>query len=329
MDVIQQCAFSYKSECQKVETKQHPYIDAIYDLIELNAQRFFTPLYFIDWIYFLTPAGRRHRRASRVAHCHSEAIIKERKWMLGLDNVHLDSEVIDKASKFGKHPDFLDILLMAKDEVGNGLTDIEMRNEVDTFMFEGHDTTTSGISWTLYCLAQHPEHQEKVREEVKNVLMGREWLEYEDLKELRYTQWCIKEAMRLYPPVFAIFRETSEDIQIEKYMIPKGVHLFVMIYNIHRNPEFWPDPDKFDPLRFHPDNAEGQHPYAYVPFSAGQRNCIGQNFALNGEKIAIASIVYRFHLSVVKDHTVEIVPKIVLRTKNDIKVQLEVLDNNN
>jgi len=192
-------------------------------------------------------------------------------------------------------------------------------------MFEGHDTTTSGISWTLYCLARYPEYQEKVREEVRNVLMGRERLEYDDLKELKYTQWVIKEAMRLYPPVFLIFRETSEDIELNGYNIPKGVPIFIPIIALHHNQHFWDNPEKFDPLRFHPSNVEGRDPLAYMPFSAGPRNCIGQNFAMNEERVVVASIVHRFRLSLVEEHRVEIVPKVVLRTKDDIKVNLEPL----
>ena len=164
-------------------------------------------------------------------------------------------------------------------------------DEVDTFMFEGHDTTTSGISWTLYCLAKYPEHQEKIREEVKNVLMGREWLEYDDLKDLKYTQWCIKEAMRLYPPVLGLYRKLSKDIELNGVVIPQGTSVSVTIPSLHRHPDIWENPDEYYPLRFHPDNAEGRDPHAYLPFAAGFRNCIGQNFALNEERVVIATIV--------------------------------------
>ena len=325
LDIILQCAFSYKSDCQNVQTR-HPYIKCVYELIELLADRFFTPLYQFDWIYFLTPAGRRMKKACRVVHEYSERVIRERKKALGLEGGGCGKEgesVLERAARQRKYLDFLDTLLTAVDEDGNGMTDLEIRNEVDTFMFEGHDTTTSGISWTLYCLAKYPEHQQKVREEVNNVLMGREWLEFDDLKELKYTQWCIKEAMRLYPPVFVIFRETSEDMELDNYMIPKGVLIFIPIVGLHRNAEIWENPEKFDPLRFHPDNAEGRDPYAYLPFSAGHRNCIGQNFAMNEERVVVASIVRQFRLSLVEGHEVEMVPKVVLRTKNDIKVNLE------
>ena len=268
------------------------------------------------------------KKACRVVHEYADRVICERKKALGLEGGRTGEEgesVLERAARQRKYLDFLDTLLTAVDEDGNGMTDLEIRNEVDTFLFEGHDTTTSGISWTLYCLARYPEHQQKVREEVNNVLMGQEWLEFDDLKELKYTQWCIKEAMRLYPPVFNYFRKTSADIELDGYLVPKGVLIAINVYSIHRHPDIWENPDEFDPLRFHPDNTEGRDPYAYIPFSAGQRNCIGQNFAMNEERVVVASIVRRFRLSLVEGHEVEMVPKVVLRTKNDIQMNLELI----
>ena len=251
-------------------------------------------------------------------------VIRERKAALGLDGPDADRDAaLKKANEQRKYLDFLDILLTAADQDGKGLSDLEIRDEADTFMFEGHDTTTSGMCWTLYCLAKHPEHQEKVREEVKSVLMGREWLEYEDLKDLKYTHWCIKEAMRLYPPVFFIFRQASEDLELDGHVIPKGMQVGISIRNIHRHPDIWENPNDFDPLRFHPSNVEGRDPYAYMPFSAGYRNCIGQNFALNEERLIVASLVLRFRLSLVEGHKVEMLPTVVLRAANDIAVNLE------
>ena len=313
LDIVLQCAFSFRSDCQGTATR-HPYITAVYQLVECVADRFFTPLYQFNWIYYRTPSGRRMRGACKVVHEHAERVIHERRMALQLRGG-------GHGNGRGRR-DFLDVLLLARDEEGEGLTDLEIRNEVDTFMFEGHDTTTSGMCWTLYLLAKHPEHQERVREEVREVLAGREWLEYEDLKQLKYTHWCIKEAMRLYPPVLVIFRQTTKDIELEGHVVPPGVMLLIGVLEMHNNSEIWPNPERFDPLRFHPSNCEDRNPFAYIPFSAGHRNCIGQNFATNEEKVVVASIVHRFRLSLVMDHIVEMVPKVILRTKNDIKINL-------
>ncbi len=228
LDIIMRCAFSSQSSCQVSDS--HPYINAVGQLVELVVSRFLNILYRSEFIYNLSPSGRKFKKACRVAHDYTESVIRERKQALGIDGTGVGEEteaVLKKASEQRKYLDFLDILLTARDEDGKGLTDLEIRDEADTFMFEGHDTTTSGMSWTLYCLAKHPEHQDKVRDEVRSVLMGREWLEYDDLKDLQYTTWCIKEAMRLYPPVFNIVRMTTEDTEIGGHMIPKGMMVIV------------------------------------------------------------------------------------------------------
>ena len=325
LDIILQCAFSYRSDCQNVTP---PYIKCVYELLELCSDRFMTPLYHVDWIYSLSPSGRRMKRACATVHSHSEQVIRERKKALcikaGLSEAERES-ILKSVTKKRKYCDFLDILLTAVDSDGNGLSDLEIRDEADTFMFEGHDTTTSGISWTLYCLAKYPEHQAKVREEVRSVLMGREWLDYEDLKDLQYTQWAIKEAMRLYPPVPTILRSTSQDIVLDNHFIPKDTMLGIDILALHRRPDVWENPEEYDPMRFHPSVADTRDPLAYMPFSAGSRNCIGQNFAMNEEKVVVATLVNRFELSLVENHKVEFVPKVVLHAKYDMKLKLKKL----
>ena len=255
LDIILRCVFSYSSACQEVKTK-HPYIRAVYELCDLVFLRLTNPLYQYDWIYSLTPSGRRMKALCSLVHKHSEEVICERRKALGISNGSEGSieckKIFEAVAKQGRYLDFLDILLSSEDEEGNGLTDIEIRDEVDTFMFEGHDTTASGISWTLYCLAKFPEHQQKVREEVRRVLAGREWLEYDDLKNLQYTQWCIKEAMRLYPPVDQVYREADQDMEICGYAIPKGAQIGLMFLSLHRHPDIWKNPHDFNPLRFIP-----------------------------------------------------------------------------
>ena len=322
LDILLQCAFSYKSDCQKTRTNA-PYVNAIYKMLLLAVNRFLNPFHHIDWVYWLTSNGREMRRQCNIVHEQSERVIKERKKALELELTDDKERALEIAKQQRKYLDFLDILLTATDEDGNGLTDLEIRDEVDTFMFEGHDTTTSGISWTLYCLAKYPEHQEKIREEVRNVLMGREWLEYDDLKDLKYTQWCIKEAMRLYPPVVDIFRQLSADTEINGLLIPKGTRVSVNMPALHRHPDIWENPNEYNPLRFHPNNAEGRDPYAYLPFAAGYRNCIGQNFALNEERVVVATIIHKFRISLVPGHHVGPEPLGVLKACNDMIVDLE------
>ena len=323
LDILLQCAFSYKSDCQMTRTNA-PYVQAVNTLLLLITKRSLSPLHYFDVIYWLSSDGREMKRNCALVHKHSKGIVQERKRALGLKDMHTNR---DRALKIAKQQrnylDFLDILLMATDDDGNGLTDVEIMDEVDTFMFEGYDTTTSGISWTLYCLAKYPEHQEKIREEVRNVLMGREWLEYDDLKNLKYSLWCIKEAMRLYPPVPEFFRKLSKDTELDGVVVPRGTSIAVKMAALHRHPDIWENPNEYDPLRFHPSNAEGRDPYAYLPFSAGYRNCIGQNFALNEERVVVATIIHKFRISLVPGHRVAPKTSGVLKTSNDILLSLE------
>ena len=330
LDILLRCSFSYNSHCQEQEVS--PYIKAVMCLADLTLKRSLSfSLMISNNIYlYCTPQGWKCRQALKIVHGHAENVIRDRKKALGLEGISASmkvnmEDVLSTARKGRKYLDFLDILLTARDEDGCGLTDSEIRCEVDTFMFEGYDTTAHGLSWTLYCLAKYPEHQEKCREEINEVLGNRNHLEYEDLSKLKYTQWCIKESLRLHPPVYIILRQLTEDTELAGYLIPKESYLTVRLFNIHRNTEFWKDPEAFDPLRFHPDNIEHQHPYAYVPFSAGPRNCIGQNFAMNEERVVIASIIRKFKLRLVVGHEVETNFGILLHLKNDVKVSIETV----
>ena len=315
LDVIMQCAFSFKSDCQTAKL-QHPYVDVCSNLVDLCSDRIMNPLYLVDWLYLLTPHGRKTNKMCKLVHQHAENIFSERKSALSCNDKEKGNEASkNENGKASRNLDFLDILLMARDDEGKGMSDLEIRNEVDTFMFEGHDTTTSAMSWTFYCLAQHPEHQVKVCEEVRSILMGREWLEFDDLSHLNYTMWCMKEAMRLYPPVFSFYRKTHKEVEIGQFVIPKDVHIGIHPIIIHRNGNIWDNPMEYDPLRFLPCNLEKHAPYDYIPFSAGSRNCIGQNFAINEMKIVIGMIVNRFLLKVDKSHHVEMVPRVELRKK--------------
>ncbi|XP_043555263.1 cytochrome P450 4B1-like isoform X2 [Chiloscyllium plagiosum] len=214
LDSILKCAFSYCGNCQ-IESDSS-YIKAVYELCFLANQRFRTFPYHNDLIYYLSPHGYRFRKACSLAHHHTEEVIRQRKEML--KNEKELEKIKDK-----RHLDFLDILLCARDEDGKGLSDEEIRAEVDTFMFEGHDTTASGISWLLYCLAQHPEHQQKCREEIQELLESHEQIEWELLSKMPYITMCIKESLRLCPPVPGISRRLTKPFTFfDGRKVPEG-----------------------------------------------------------------------------------------------------------
>ncbi|CAH1788102.1 unnamed protein product [Owenia fusiformis] len=312
LDSILKCAFGYESNCQQ-DGRNNPYIKYIYELSELVTQRFRFPPYHSDLIYYLSPAGYRFRRATRFARAFTQDVVRKRR-------EHLKNK--QDANENGvkrKYLDFLDILLVTKDEDGNGLSDQEIQDEVDTFMFEGHDTTASGISWCLYNLANNPECQDKCRQEAYEVIGDREHFSWEDMPKLNYIHMCIKESLRTHPPVANIVRKTTKPVTFpDGRKAPEDTRMGLGIYAVHHNPAVWPDPEKYDPERFSPDNSKNRPPHAYIPFSAGPRNCIGQNFAMNEMKTCIANVVRNFKLEVDTTKRVSKLPEIILRSKGGL-----------
>ncbi|KAL7394584.1 hypothetical protein ABVT39_028279 [Epinephelus coioides] len=319
LDTILKCAFSYSSNCQN-ESGSNAYIKAVYelsDLINLRGRMF---PYHNDLIFYLSPHGFRYRKACRVAHDHTEAVIRKRK-------EELKEEKELECIQAKRNLDFLDILLLARDENQQGLSDDDIRAEVDTFMFEGHDTTASGLSFILYCLACHPEHQKMCREEIIQALDGKDTMEWEDLSKIPYTTMCIKESLRLYPPVPGTARKTTKSMTFpDGRTLPKGTHIGISIYGTHRNPSVWENPDVFDPLRFIPENVSKRSPHAFVPFSAGPRNCIGQNFAMNELKVATALTLRRYQLIEDPTQKPKIIQNLVLRSLNGVYIKIKPVD---
>ncbi|NWI60525.1 CP4B1 protein, partial [Calyptomena viridis] len=315
LDSIMKCAFSFNSNCQ-TQSDSHYYIRAVYDLSSLVTHRIQT-FNFSDAFYNLTRKGREFQEACKLAHTHTDQIIKERKMLLS------NEKELDKIQK-KKRLDFLDILLCSKDANGVGLSDEDLRAEVDTFMFAGHDTTASGISWLFYCLALHPQHQQRCREEIQGILGDRDAVEWEDLGKMTYTTMCIKESLRLFPPVPAVSRQLSKPITFsDGRSLPAGCLVGLNIFGIHRNQDIWEDPEIYDPLRFSPENSAQRHSHAFMPFSAGPRNCIGQHFAMNELKVALALTLLRFELCPDPSKIPIMIPQIVLRSSNGVYLHLK------
>lgn len=192
-------------------------------------------------------------------------------------------------------------------------------------LLKGHDTTAAGISWALYVLGLYPDVQQQVFEELEVIFNGSDRpATLEDLNEMKYLERVIKETMRLYPPVPMVGRLMSEDVQLDEYTVPKGTTITIGVYYLHRDPRFYPDPEKFDPDRFLPENTVSRHPYAYLPFSAGPRNCVGQKFAMYEEKSMLSSIVRNYKISSVEQRDeINLIAELILRTQNGINVKLE------
>ncbi|NXG47831.1 CP4B1 protein, partial [Psilopogon haemacephalus] len=315
LDSIMKCAFSYKADCQTQSDSDY-YIRAVFDLSYLISERIRNFSY-KDVFYGLTSQGREFQDVCELAHSHTDKVIKERKMLLS------NEKELGKIQK-KRHLDFLDILLCAKDANGVGLSDDDLRAEVDTFMFAGHDTTASGISWLFYCLSLHPESQQRCREEIQGILGDRDSVEWEDLGKMTYSTMCIKESLRLFPPVPTVSRYLTKPITFfDGRSLPAGLQVGVNIFGIHRNRDVWQDPEIFDPLRFSPENSSQRHSHAFLPFSAGSRNCIGQQFAMNELKVALALTLLRFELYPDPSKPPALIPQIILRSSNGIHLHLK------
>jgi len=218
--------------------------------------------------------------------------------------------------------DLLAMLMEARDEeTGATMTDRQLRDEVMTLFLAGHETTANALAWTAWLVAQHPEVEAKLRSELGQVLGGRP-PEAQDIQKLRYTSQVLDESMRLYPPAWITAREAQEDDHLLGFHVPKGTIVAVSPYVMHRNPRYWPDPDRFDPDRFAPDRAQERPRHAYFPFGAGQRMCIGNNFALMEGVLILAMLYQRFTVKVVEGHPVVPLPRVTLRPQHGIRIQL-------
>ncbi|XP_034852644.1 cytochrome P450 4F2 isoform X2 [Mirounga leonina] len=320
LDSLQKCVFSFDSNCQE---KPSEYIAAILELSALVAKRHQQILVHRDFLYYLTPDGQRFRRACRLVHNFTAAVIQERRRTLP------DQGVDDflKAKAKTKTLDFIDVLLLTKDEDGKQLSDEDIRAEADTFMFEGHDTTASGLSWVLYNLAKHPEYQERCRQEVQELLRDREpqEIEWDDLAQLPFLTMCIKESLRLHPPVTVIARCCTQDIRLpDGRVIPKGVTCLINIFATHHNPSVWPDPEVYNPFRFDPENIKKRSPLAFIPFSAGPRNCIGKTFAMTEMKVVLALTLLRFRVLPNQEEPCRM-PELILRAEGGLWLCVEPL----
>jgi cytochrome P450 len=196
------------------------------------------------------------------------------------------------------------LLVDGSREQGDEFDDRSLRDQILTVFFAGHETSATSLSWIHYLLHEHPDVRAKVRAEVDRVLGGRVPTSA-DLDALTYTQQVIDETLRLYSPIHSISRVALADDLLGGYHIPAGATIYVSLYATHRLRKLWPDPDRFDPDRFTAENAERRPRFAFIPFAAGHRNCVGGGTALVELKLAVATIAQRYELSLAPGQRVE------------------------
>uniref|UniRef100_G3U841 Cytochrome P450 family 4 subfamily F member 8 n=1 Tax=Loxodonta africana TaxID=9785 RepID=G3U841_LOXAF len=316
LDSLQKCVFSFDSHCQEKETGL------------VRVMSIMPKLSLVMFSFTMSPWS----------HTLDGRCFRDECNLQGMFNVAVITSVAPKiyththAHNFNpptRHKTEVGVKQVArrKDEDGKELSDEDIRAEADTFMFEGHDTTASGISWVLYNLAKHPEYQERCRQEVRELLRDRqpEEIEWDDLTQLPFLTMCIKESLRMYPSVTAIARCCTQDIVFpDGRIIPKGIICLISIFGTHHNPSVWPNPEVYDPFRFDLDNSEKRSPLAFIPFSAGPRNCIGQTFAMTEMKVVLALTLLRFRV-LPDDAEPRRKPELILRAEDGLWLRVEPL----
>lgn len=323
LDMI--CETAMGVEVNAMEKSDSEYVTAIAKISENTLRRAVRPWLHIDFIFNnFSSIGKEYKKCTSILHGFTNKVIQERKE--AFEKLSLQSKLTEEDLLMGKknRMAFLDLLIEASDN-GKKLSDEDIREEVDTFMFEGHDTTTAAISWCLFLLGNHLDCQEKVFQELQDIFGDSDRnITFLDLGKMKYLERCLKEALRLYPSVSFISRRLGEDTEIGGYTIPAGVEVVLHIYDIHRDPDHFPNPDTFDPDNFLPERSSKRHPFAYVPFSAGPRNCIGQKFAVMEEKTVLASILRAYKVKSVESISeIKVVSELILRPAVGLFLKLE------
>jgi cytochrome P450 len=215
----------------------------------------------------------------------------------------------------------LAMLMNAVDEeTGERMDDRQLRDELITMYLAGHETTTLALTWCWHLLTHHPAIYDRLEAELAEVLGGRVPT-VADLPRLRYTRMVLEEAMRIYSPVWSIARDVREDDEVGGYLVPAGSVVMLSQYVIHRRPDVWPDPGRFDPERFEPERVKQRHRFAYFPFSAGPRVCIGNTFTMVEATLILATVCQRYRMRAVLGPVVAPDVQITYRPKGGLPIE--------
>jgi cytochrome P450 len=220
--------------------------------------------------------------------------------------------------------DLLSMLLLSQDEDDRTvrMSDEQVRDEALTLFLAGHETGANALTWTWYLLSQHPEVEQRLHAEIDHVLQGRP-PELADLPQLRYAEMVLSEALRLYPPAWAIGRRAKDKFTLGEFEIPASSICIVSPYVVQRDPRWFPDPEKFDPGRWKPEARDARPKFSYFPFGGGARVCIGERFAWMEGVIVMAAIAQKWRFRLEPGQRVEPSPLVTLRVKNGLQMVIE------
>ncbi|KAF7286409.1 hypothetical protein GWI33_005329 [Rhynchophorus ferrugineus] len=317
LDTICETAFGTCIGAQNQENQE--YVKAVGTFLKIFVYRFYSgfmghPLFFRFSKYYKT-----YQQTLKILHEFCEEVIRKRKEEFAKKGKEL--KVNEDGIKIRSA--LLDMLLEAR-ENGYSLSDRDIEDEVNTFMFEGHDTSATAMCFTFYALAQNPSVQDKVYQELCETIGmdPKVELTLSNINDLKYLDIVVKEAMRIYQPVPLIERNIDEDWVLDGIKVPKGTTVTIFLYGMNRDPKVFPEPEKFDPDRFLPEKQAARHNYSYIPFSAGSRNCIGQRYALYSLKACVAKFLLKYRLIEDPDFQIQVGTCSVLKSMNGYKMKV-------
>jgi cytochrome P450 len=278
---------------------------AVATLSEIFMRETMAPVLLPDW--FPLPSKGRKRRAIRFLNETVDRIIRMRR------------------ASGAERNDLLSMLLLAVDEQGDGrgMSDHQARHEAMTLFIAGHDTTAAGLTWIGYILSTQPEVAERAAREVDAALGGRP-ATYLDIPRLNYLAQVVKETLRLYPPAIGIFtRQVVKDVEIGGYLLNKGSLVQLLSYVTHRDPRWFPEPERFEPERFEPGRAESIPAFAYFPFGGGPRVCIGNQFAMAEMVLVTATLLQHLRFELAPEQgPVKLKAQLSLRPEGGLRLRL-------
>jgi cytochrome P450 len=254
---------------------------------------------------FPTPQNRRFRQA-----------------VTNVDRVVYEL-ITERRQRQDNPDDLLSLLMAARDEdTGEGLSDQELLDQTKTLIGAGYETTTQALAWTWYLLARHPEIESRLHAEISEVLGGRT-ATAEDVPRLKYTLMVFQEAMRLYPPAWALSRAAIEADEIGGYRVPANSEILLVPYITHRHPKYWEKPEEFYPEHFLPEKIAARSHFAYFPFGGGPRQCIGNNFALMEAQLIMATVAQKYRLRLADEREIEPETSLTLRPRGGVRMTLQ------
>ncbi|XP_057323256.1 cytochrome P450 4C1-like [Microplitis mediator] len=325
LDIICETAMGVTSNTQT--TKDTSYLEALQKVKEIVYRRMFTIWLYPDIIFNLTKFSRDQDKYIKYLHKQTNDVIKQKRQQyskeINYENNPGDTSQVQRKA-------FLDLLIELSNQ-GSELTNEELREEVDTIMFGGNDTTATVNSFVIYMLANFPEIQDKCYEELVEIygdnINERREIKNEDLSRMEYLERVIKETMRLFPVGPLSIRHVSDDLNIGGgYTLPKSTTVVLATIKLHRHADIWEDPLRFNPDRFLPEQVAKRHPYAYVPFAAGSRNCIGMKYAMISMKILLATLLRNYIFMKdkhVKIEDIKIKADVTIKTFDPISVKIK------